>query len=162
MAQLGMATLSRRMSMHERNLQTLAEMLWACSRVRGVHCPLLPGDESHTRLAQFEMWGVGPLVSFELLGGKAHATKFIDTLSPLAIEQFRKGERITFPIHATHLGDCKTIATYPGDTTHSAVPEKRRGEVGCGDATIRMSPGIEPDFPEIAKNTIGLVNSTCP
>jgi len=41
------------------------------------------------------------------------------------------------------LGGTESLASHPGSTTHSGVPEAVRQRIGISDATIRLSIGIE-------------------
>jgi methionine-gamma-lyase len=73
--------------------------------------------------------GPGSTFSFDVSGGEAGAFRFLDRLRLLRF--------------AVSLGGTETLICHPATTTHYAVPEATRTEVGIGPATMRVSIGIE-------------------
>jgi methionine-gamma-lyase len=73
--------------------------------------------------------GPGSTFSFDVTGGEAGAYRFLDRLRLLRF--------------AVSLGGTETLICHPATTTHYAVPEAARTEVGIGPATMRVSVGIE-------------------
>jgi methionine-gamma-lyase len=67
--------------------------------------------------------GPGSTFSFDVTGGEAGAYRFLDRLRLLRFTE--------------------TLICHPATTTHYAVPEAARTEVGIGPATMRVSVGIE-------------------
>ena len=69
------------------------------------------------------------LLSFIIDGNRETATKFIENLKLL--------------IHATNIGDTKTIVTYPALTTHRQLTKEQLEECGISESFIRLSIGLE-------------------
>ena len=71
----------------------------------------------------------GSTFSFEVKGGEEAAFKLLDRLQIIKL--------------AVSLGGTESLACHPATTTHSGVPAEVRARIGVGDATIRLSIGIE-------------------
>ena len=69
------------------------------------------------------------VVSVGVKNGKDAGVKFI--------------EHLTLPIHATNIGDSRTIITYPALTTHRQLTEEQMKECGIGTDFMRLSVGLE-------------------
>ena len=65
----------------------------------------------------------------DIVGGQPAAFRFLNALA-----LFKQ---------AVSLGGTESLASHPGSTTHSGVPEAVRQRIGISDATIRLSIGIE-------------------
>jgi O-succinylhomoserine sulfhydrylase len=74
------------------------------------------------------MTGFSNLVAFDL-GTREAAWRFLDALEIVDI--------------SNNLGDAKSMATHPSTTTHRAMPEDKRLEIGLTDGYVRMSVGLE-------------------
>lgn len=126
-------TLGIRMQRADRNATLVAEFLAQHPRVASVHYPsfLAPGSRSR-RVFEAQCSGAGSTFSFDVKGGLKEAFACLN-----ALEIFRL---------AVSLGGTESLASHPGTTTHSGVPEAVRLRIGVKDATIRLSIGIEhPD-----------------
>jgi O-succinylhomoserine sulfhydrylase len=90
-----------------------------------------PGRTDHPQheLAKRQMASGGPLVAFELKGGKEAAFQFMNGL-----EIFR----IT-----NNLGDAKSLVTHPATTTHQRLGPEGRAAIGISDGLLRLSLGLE-------------------
>ena len=73
--------------------------------------------------------GNGPLVGFELKGGKKAGLKFIDNLKLI--------------YHVANIGDARTLAIHPSSTTHSQLSTEDQLKTGVTPGYIRLSVGIE-------------------
>lgn len=124
----GLETLALRVERHVANAKKIADVLAGAPAVARV---LFPGHKSHPqyRLARRQMAGPGPLVSFELKGGKEAAFRFLDALEVIDI--------------SNNLGDAKSLVTHPATTTHRAVGPEERARMGIGDGLVRLSVGLE-------------------
>lgn len=124
----GLRTFFLRMETHNRTAVALAEWLAARSEVAAVH---YPGFRTHPQKAIFQrqMSGGGGLLSFELHGGEAAATRFIDHLGLV--------------VHAVSLGEPETLVTLPAKSSHRGMPEKIRQEAGISGGLIRLATGLE-------------------
>lgn len=80
-------------------------------------------------LALSQMDRGGTMVVFELPGGREQAFSFLNTLKIADI--------------SNNLGDSRSIATHPWSTTHKALAEESRLELGITPGLIRLSVGLE-------------------
>ena len=93
-----------------------------------------PGLDSFAQkdLAAAQMSRGGSMVVFELAGGREQAFAFLNSLQIVDI--------------SNNLGDSRSIATHPWSTTHKALAEDVRLELGITPGLIRLSVGLEdPD-----------------
>ena len=74
--------------------------------------------------------GAGSTFSFDIVGGQAAASKFLNALQIFKL--------------AVSLGGTESLASLPATMTHSGVPADVRQGIGVLDSTIRVSIGIEP------------------
>ncbi|MDQ0464540.1 O-succinylhomoserine sulfhydrylase [Caulobacter ginsengisoli] len=91
---------------------------------------LYPGRADHPQaaIARAQMTGFSNLIAFDL-GTREAAWRFLDALEIVDI--------------SNNLGDAKSMATHPSTTTHRAMPEDKRLEIGLTDGYVRMSVGLE-------------------
>jgi O-succinylhomoserine sulfhydrylase len=75
------------------------------------------------------MQGGGPLVAFEVAGGRAGAFAFLNGLKLIDI--------------SNNLGDAKSLATHPATTTHRRLSEEARARIGVSEGLVRLSVGLE-------------------
>ena len=80
-------------------------------------------------LALSQMDRGGTIVVFELPGGREQAFEFLNSLEIADI--------------SNNLGDSRSIATHPWSTTHKALTEETRMELGITPGLIRFSTGLE-------------------
>jgi O-succinylhomoserine sulfhydrylase len=71
----------------------------------------------------------GPLVAFELKGGKEAAFDFMNALEIFKI--------------TNNLGDSKSLVTHPATTTHQRLGPEGREAIGITDGMLRLSLGLE-------------------
>lgn len=71
----------------------------------------------------------GGLVTFEIKGGIANGSRFLNALKMLSL--------------TANLGDTRSIATHPASTTHAKLTPDARAQVGITDGLIRISAGLE-------------------
>jgi cystathionine beta-lyase/cystathionine gamma-synthase len=124
----GIKTLSVRMRQHQENAQQVAEYLAGHSWVERVYYPGLPEHPQHA-LARRQMRGFGGMVSLVLSGGRAGALGFLDRLRVFSL--------------AESLGGVESLACYPAEMTHGAIPEAERERRGVTAGLVRLSVGIE-------------------
>ncbi|HUU26089.1 MAG TPA: O-succinylhomoserine sulfhydrylase [Methyloceanibacter sp.] len=124
----GLETLPLRVERHCSSAARIADFLAGRAEVERV---FYPGRADHPQhdLAKMQMANGGPMVSFEVKGGKAAAFALLNALD-------------TFTI-SNNLGDAKSLATHPATTTHQRLTEEARAELGIFDTTIRLSIGLE-------------------
>jgi O-succinylhomoserine sulfhydrylase len=75
------------------------------------------------------MAGGGPLVAFDLEGGKRAAFAFLDALRLVKI--------------SNNLGDAKSLVCHPATTTHQRLPPDEKARLRIGPSSLRLSVGIE-------------------
>jgi len=121
-------TFGLRMERHLSNAQKIAEYLSAHPKVEKL---VYPGLESHPQyaIAKKQMSHGGPMLAFELKGGKKAAFEFMNKLTIFDI--------------SNNLGNAKSLITHPASTTHASIGAEARAEIGITDGLIRLSPGIE-------------------
>jgi O-succinylhomoserine sulfhydrylase len=124
----GLETLPLRVARHCETAATLADFLAERAEVTRVFYPGRADHPQHA-LAKKQMANGGPMVAFEIKGGKKAAFAFLNALELIRI--------------SNNLGDAKSLATHPATTTHQRLPEEARAELGIFDTTVRLSIGIE-------------------
>jgi cystathionine beta-lyase/cystathionine gamma-synthase len=123
----GTKTLALRMERHNTNGQAVAEFLAGHPRVKAVRYPGLPSHPQH-ELARSQMRGFTGMVTFDL-----------DSLD--AVHRFLAPLRL-FAL-AESLGGVESLISHPAVMTHASVPADTRVKLGIGDATLRLSVGVE-------------------
>lgn len=128
----GLETLPLRMARHCGNAEQVARVLAGHPRVASVRYPTL-STGTDSALAQRYLGGLGgPLVQFEIKGGRAAGRTFV--------------ERLRLFSHATNIGDVRSMAIHPASTTHAQLPPQVQLAAGVTQGSIRLSVGIEhPD-----------------
>lgn len=125
----GLETLSLRVNAMCDNAETVAEAL--SKRVSDTRHPSRR-DFAQYELAMQQMDRGGTMVVAELPGGRDQAFAFLNALQIIDI--------------SNNLGDSRSIATHPWSTTHKALAEDARLELGITPGLLRLSIGLEdPD-----------------
>ena len=141
----GLRTLALRMERHGANAVAAAAFLAARPEVARVHHPSLPGHSHHARAARLYPHGTGGIVAFDLHGGRATVDAFLRGLERIAI------------VHS--LGEVASTIGYPAVSSHRPLPAEQRRALGVGDATVRLSAGIERAEDILADLALGLAAS---
>jgi len=123
----GLETLELRVRRQSDTAAMLADRLAAHPRVKSLRYPTRP-DHPQYDIACKQMSGGGSLIAFDL-GSQEAAFKFLNGLRLLDI--------------ANNLGDAKSMATHPTTTTHRAMTEEQRLEIGLTAGWVRVSIGLE-------------------
>lgn len=123
----GLETLDLRVRRQTETAAALADLIAASPKVSSVR---YPGREDHPQalIARKQMSGFSNLLAFDL-GSREAAWRFLDALEIVDI--------------SNNLGDAKSMATHPSTTTHRAMPEEKRLEIGLTEGFVRMSVGLE-------------------
>ena len=123
-------TLSLRMEKAFQNAEAVAAFLRDHPKVAKLHwLPYLDAESAEGKTYREQCSGAGSTFSFDITGGQAAAFRFLNALS-----LFKQ---------AVSLGGTESLASHPGSTTHSGVPQAVRQRIGITDATVRLSIGIE-------------------
>jgi O-succinylhomoserine sulfhydrylase len=123
----GMETLDLRVRRQSETAASLADQIAENKKVRRIFYPFRTDHAQHD-LARRQMSGGGTLVAFDL-GGRREAFDFLNALEIIDI--------------TNNLGDAKSMATHPATTTHRAMSEEQRLEVGVTEGCVRLSVGLE-------------------
>ena len=126
-------TLTLRMEKADRNAHLVADYLRDHDKVTKVHyLAHHEQDSAAGRLFARQCSGAGSTFSFDIVGGQAAASRFLNALQIFKL--------------AVSLGGTESLASHPAAMTHSGVPADVRARIGVLDTTIRLSVGIEhPD-----------------
>ena len=121
-------TLPLRVERHGASAAAIADFLAERKEVVRV---FYPGRDDHPQreLAKRQMAGGGPMVAFEVKGGKREAFRFMNALQIFKI--------------TNNLGDAKSLVTHPSTTTHQRLKPEQRAELGIFDRSMRLSIGLE-------------------
>jgi methionine-gamma-lyase len=123
-------TLSLRMEKADANARLVASYLRDHPKVAKVHyLGHHPEGSPAGRVFARQCLGAGSTFSFDIVGGKEAAVKFLNALQILKL--------------AVSLGGTESLASLPATMTHSGVPAGIRQKIGVLDSTIRLSIGIE-------------------
>jgi methionine-gamma-lyase len=123
-------TLSLRMEKADQNARLVADYLRDHAKVAKVHYLGHHQDASAAgRVFARQCLGAGSTFSFDIVGGKEAASKFLNSLQIFKL--------------AVSLGGTESLASLPASMTHSGVPADIRQKIGVLDSTIRLSIGIE-------------------
>ncbi|MAM88922.1 MAG: cystathionine gamma-synthase [unclassified Hahellaceae] len=121
-------TLPLRVRQHNHNAMLVAQAMSEHSAVSKVLYPGLPDFESH-ELAARQMHGFGGMLSIEINGGGAAATRVADRLKVFLL--------------APSLGGVESLVTQPCTTSHHALSPEERRKLGISDGLLRLSVGLE-------------------
>ena len=121
-------TLDLRMKAHCAGALEVADFLAGQKKVGRVLYPFRADHPQHN-LARAQMDGGGGVVTFEIVGGKEAAFRFVSKLGLIDI--------------SNNLGDAKSLITHPATTTHQRLKPEARADLGISDGTVRLSVGLE-------------------
>jgi cystathionine gamma-synthase len=124
----GIKTLALRVARQNENAQRIAEFLEAHPKVERVHYPGLKSHPEHD-LARRQMTGCGGVVSFEVRGDLAAASRLVD------------GCRI--PRIAPSLGGVESLIEQPALMSFYELTTEERLQVGIKDTLVRYAVGVE-------------------
>ncbi len=124
----GLQTLPLRIRAATDNATELAARLAAHPAVSTVHHPSRPNHPQH-QLATSMLDGYGPMLSFDVSGGKPAAQAVIGRLRLLQ--------------NATSLGGVESLAMHPASTSHRHYDAAALRSAGIADGTVRISTGVE-------------------
>lgn len=132
----GLETMSVRVRHQAASALVLATWLEQQPGVARVRYPFLPSHPQHD-LARAQQTGGGTVVTFDLA--------VPDDASPDVTKKATFGvlDALRVVDISNNLGDAKSIATHPATTTHRKLGAAGRAAVGIGEATVRLSVGLE-------------------
>ena len=124
----GVRTLDARLARQCESAQILAEWLSKQNNVTAVHYPGLMSHPQHD-LAKKQMNYLGSVLSFEIAGGKAAATKLLGALKLIR-------PAVTF-------GGPESLISHSTSSTHNSVDPDTKAKIGVTDSLLRLSVGLE-------------------
>lgn len=126
---VGLESLHLRIARHCENAKKVAEYLKNHDKITWVNCAMLEDDKQYAKAQKYMPNGTCGVVSFGIKGGRAAATKFMDSLKLAAI--------------VTHVADARSCCLHPASTTHRQLTDEQLKECGVTPDLIRFSCGIE-------------------
>ena len=126
---LGIESLHVRMPQHCKNGMAVAKLLAASDKVGAVVYPSLPGDAGYELAQKYLPNGSCGVVSCEIAGGRAAATRFLEALRLISIE--------------THVADARSCCLHPASSTHRQMTDDELRAAGISPALVRISCGLE-------------------
>ncbi len=128
----GIETLSLRMQRHVSNTLEVAHFLESHAQVRKVFYPGLASHPDHELAKRLMPKGCGAVFSVELAGNRDQGRAFVEALQVFS--------------HLANVGDARSLVIHPASTTHFRMDEQALKAAGIGEATLRLSIGLEdPD-----------------
>ncbi len=126
---LGLETLPLRMKAHSENALAVAKLLDSSAKINRVFYPGLEKDPYYERKQKYMPKGASGVVSFEIVGGREAAARFIDSLELVSNE--------------VHVADIRSCILHPASSTHRQLTPEQLTAAGISEGTIRFSVGIE-------------------
>jgi len=123
----GIKTLPLRMKQHDENGRAVAEFLSTHPKVQKIFYPGLKSHPQH-ELAARQQKGFGSMMTLEL-GSREAVGRFL-----AALKLF---------LNAESLGGVESLASHSATTTHAALTDEKRLEIGITPGLVRLSVGIE-------------------
>jgi O-acetylhomoserine (thiol)-lyase len=125
----GIETLSLRVQRHVENAQAVAEWLSKHPQVESVNYAGLESSPWYAAGKKYAPKGPGAIVSFEIKGGVATGSKFVESLNLFS--------------HVANIGDVRSLVIHPASTTHRQLTDAQLIEAGVPQDLIRISVGLE-------------------
>ena len=126
---LGLETLHLRVPRHCKNALAVAKFLESNEKITWINYPSLPSSKYYDLAKKYMPDGTCGVICFGIKGGRAAATKFMDSLKLAAV--------------VTHVADARTCVLHPASTTHRQLTDEQLVNCGVGPDLIRFSVGIE-------------------
>lgn len=124
----GLRTLHLRFRRQVDNAAVIADWLGRHPAVRSALYPGRPEHPSHATAAEV-LQEFGAMVAFDLAGGAAAVTSFLERLQAVCF--------------SPSLGETVTSVTYPARTSHRSLSEAEKLAAGAGPGLVRLSAGTE-------------------
>jgi O-acetylhomoserine (thiol)-lyase len=125
----GIETLGLRMDRHVSNARRVVEFLASHPQVSRVAWPELESHPDHALARRLLPRGCGAVFSVDLKHDRAGGRRFVESLSLFS--------------HLANVGDAKSLVIHPASTTHFRMDAAALAAAGIGEATLRLSIGLE-------------------
>lgn len=126
---LGLETLHLRMERHSQSALKVAKWLKNSGYVKWVSYPLLEDSKYYEKAMKYMPKGASSIVAVKLNGDRKNLEKFVSELKLF--------------IHATNIGDSRSIITPPALTTHRQLSDEELEKAGICIEFVRLSIGLE-------------------
>lgn len=126
---LGLETLHLRMARLSDTALKVAKWLKNNPKIAWVNYPGLEDNEYYPMVKKYMPKGASSIISFGIKGGREAGIHFIENVKLL--------------IHATNIGDSRSVITYPCLTTHRQLNDEQLIACGISDDFMRLSVGLE-------------------
>ncbi len=126
---LGTETLHLRMERHSQSALKIAKWLQKSPYINWVSYPLLEGSKYYDKAKKYLPKGASSMMAMELKGDRKTLEKFVSELKLF--------------IHATNIGDSRSIVTCPALTTHRQLSDEDLKKAGISKTFVRLSIGLE-------------------
>ena len=138
----GLETMELRVRKQTETAAALADILAASQKIQTTRYPLR-SDHPQYELAKKQMSGGSNLIAIDF-GAQDKAFRFLKALKLIDI--------------SNNLGDSKSMAVHPPTTTHRAMSEADRLQIGLTEGWVRLSVGLE-DVTDLAKDLERALNA---
>lgn len=125
----GLETLTLRMERICANTQKIAEYLEAHPKVTWVKYAGLESHQDHNLAKKYMNGQASGILSFGVTGGREATRRFYDALQIF--------------LRLVNIGDCKSLASIPAETTHRQLNDEELASAGVTADMVRLSIGIE-------------------
>lgn len=125
----GLETLALRMERINENTQKIAEFLQGHAQVGWVKYAGLSDHPDHALAQKYMKGQASGILSFGVKSGRDGTRRFYD-----ALQIFTR---------LVNIGDCKSLASIPAETTHRQLNGEELASAGVSDDMVRLSVGIE-------------------
>jgi len=111
------------------NAKAVAEWLSKHPQVESVNYAGLTTSPWYAAGQKYAPKGPGAIVSFEIKGGVAAGSKFVESLNLFS--------------HVANIGDVRSLVIHPASTTHSQLTPEQQVTAGVTPGLVRLSVGLE-------------------
>ena len=125
----GIETLGLRMDRHVANARRIVEFLVSHPQVVSLAWPELESHPDCALARRLLPRGCGAVFSVALKGDRTAGRRFV--------------EGLTLFSHLANVGDAKSLVIHPASTTHFRMDAAALAAAGIGEATLRLSIGLE-------------------
>jgi O-acetylhomoserine (thiol)-lyase len=125
----GIETLALRMERICDNALKVAHFLEGHKAVKWVSYAALESHKDHALARKYMNGKASGILSFGLHGGRDGTRRFYDALNIF--------------IRLVNIGDCRSLASIPAETTHRQLNDEELKSAGVKPETVRLSIGIE-------------------
>ncbi len=125
----GLETLSLRVERHVENALKIVDFLQNHPKVKSVSHPAIATHHDHHHYRKYYPNGAGSIFTFDIVGGREEAWRFIDSLQIFSL--------------LANVADGKSLVIHPATTTHSQMTDEELAQQHIHQSTVRLSIGIE-------------------